>query len=66
MTYFGGSAKKKLSSLHFLDKKSKQYANANNKKIKLLTSNIGLNKKKFIKFGRVKKKHLIYQLEIWT
>ena len=55
MTYFGGSAKKKLPSLHFSDKKSEQYTNANNKKIKLLTTNIGLNKKKFIKFGRVKK-----------
>ncbi len=66
MTYFGGSAKKKMPSLYFLDKKSKQQSNANNKKIKSLTANIGLNKKKFIKFGRVKKKHLIYQLEIWT
>ena len=66
MTCFGGPAKKKLQNLQFLDMKTRFFTNYNNKKIKLLVTNMCLNKKKFIKFGRVKKKHLIYQLEIWT
>lgn len=64
MTYFGGAPQKKIQHLQFFSIKNRMPYKYNNKNINILTVNNSLNKKKFIKFGRVKKKHLIYQLEI--